>query len=107
MEAARAQELNAPKLSGSKHVQVNTVINVDGDRADGTTQLIVLELNAKQGWRIRGCGTYTDDIVLDHDGCWRFKSRTVNWIPDVGPDPMNPALGEMYKNFFKAIMAAP
>lgn len=103
-EAARTAEVNNPKLSGKRHMQVNSVINVDGNHADATTQLIVLDLNAEHGWRVSGCYTYTDDIVRDHDGQWKFKSRT---LAKDESNPANPAREKAQKDFFKSIMAAP
>jgi ketosteroid isomerase-like protein len=107
MEAARQLEEQAAPLSGTRHLQLNSVINVDGDCAAATSQVVVVALSEEHGWRIRGIGQYTDEIVRDVDGCWRFKSRVVTWFKDLGPDPLNPGLGELYASFFESIMAQP
>ena len=103
LEAAKTMEAEQPELSGNRHLQMNSVINIDGDHALATTQVVVLELNAEQGWRIRGCGMYTDNIALDGDGQWKFKSKEVTWFTSAGPDPLNPALGDLYRDFFNGI----
>ncbi|QFU76843.1 nuclear transport factor 2 family protein [Halioglobus maricola] len=103
MEAALSAESEAPPLSGTRHLQMNSVINVDGDFALATTQLMVIELGEK-GWRIRGSGQYTDDIVRDVDGRWRFKSKVVTWFKELGPDPLSPDLSALYAGFFQSIM---
>lgn len=106
MEAALIAEKEQPLLSGTRHLQFNTVINVAGDTASSTSQVIVLTLNDSHGWRIRGSGLYTDEIVRDTDGQWKFKSREVSWFKDMGPDPLSPDLGDLYASFFKTIMTS-
>ncbi|NKI18692.1 nuclear transport factor 2 family protein [Spongiibacter sp. KMU-166] len=103
METARSAEVEAAPLSGTRHLQLNSVINVDGDSAHATSQLVVVELSEK-GWKIRGIGQYTDDIVRDVDGCWRFKSKVVTWFKGLGPDPLNPELSSFYESVFLSIM---
>lgn len=106
LTAAKAIEAEQPELSGTRHLQMNSVINIDNDQALATTQVVVLELNAEQGWKIRGCGMYTDNIELDSEGQWKFKSKEVTWFTSAGPDPLNPALGDLYKDFFNGIKTA-
>ena len=106
MQAALEYGKNQPKHSGTRHLQFNTVIKITGEgAASSTSQLMVLELGPEVGWRIRNIGLYTDEIVKDTDGQWKFKSRVVTWYKDLGPDPLNSDLGTMMGHFFKAIMA--
>ncbi|WP_159819210.1 nuclear transport factor 2 family protein [Colwellia sp. 20A7] len=103
LDAAKTMDAQQPELSGTRHLQMNSLINIDNDKALATTQVVVLELNAEQGWRIRGCGIYTDNIELDGEGEWKFKSKEVTWFTSAGPDPLNPALAGLYKDFFESI----
>jgi len=103
LDAAKAIDAQQPELSGTRHLQMNSIINFDDDKAIATTQVVVLELGTEQGWRIRGCGMYTDNIVLDSKGEWKFKSKAVTWFTSAGPDPLNPALAGLYKDFFESI----
>ena len=103
LDAAKAVDAQQPELSGTRHLQMNSVININDDKALATTQVVVLELGAEQGWKIRGCGMYTDNIELDSEGEWKFKSKEVTWFTSAGPDPLNPALGGLYKDFFNKI----
>jgi len=106
MQAALEHGKNQPKHSGTRHLQFNTVINITGEgTASSTSQLMVLELGPEVGWRIRNIGLYTDEIVKDTDGKWKFKSRVLTWYKDLGPDALNPDLGNMMGGFFKVIMA--
>lgn len=104
MEAAQLATADQHPLTGTRHLQFNSVIEIDGDKAAAKSQVLVLELNAEQGWRIRGSGFYTDEIVRDASGEWKFKSRIVTWFKDLGPDPLNPGLSELYAGFFRGIM---
>ena len=106
MEAAKSVTADQPALSGTRHLQFNSVIEIDGDIASATSQVLVLELNADRGWGIRGSGLYTDEIVREANGEWKFKSRTVTWYNDLGPDPLNPKVAELYAGFFRSIMAS-
>ena len=103
LDAAKAVDAQQPELSGTRHLQMNSVININDDKALATTQVVVLELATEQGWRIRGCGMYTDNIQLDRKGEWKFKSKEVSWFTNAGPDPLNTALGGLYKDFFNKI----
>lgn len=93
-----------PQPSGSKHVTVNSVVHVDGDRATAHSDLLALSLNPERGWHISGVGRYDDDLVRTDEG-WRFRRRTVTWYKQLGPDPLNPGFGEGLQQLFEAIMA--
>ncbi|GAB5454825.1 MAG: hypothetical protein Hens2KO_10540 [Henriciella sp.] len=105
MKTAVAHEKDQSVLSGTKHLQLNPVIMIDGDTGTGSVDLVVLELSEELGWQVRGCGRYSDEYAKGRDGTWRFKSREVTWHKDLGPDPCNPGLATAYAGFFKAIMS--
>ena len=94
-----------PQLAGTRHLQFNPVINVDGDSGTGSVDLIVLELSPDNGWRIRGSGRYADEYVRGFDGEWRFQSRTITWFKDAGPNPLDPDIAGTYANLFRAIIS--
>jgi len=94
--AARASE-------GARHIQMTSTIDIKGDRATARTYLVTIALS-EQGWRIRGGGTYVDEIVRDADGRWRFESREVHWYRDSGPDPLHPEYGEGLRDLFDRVM---
>src|SRR3954468_2925289 len=104
VEYARERAASAPQPSGTKHLQLNSVLDIDGDQARAVTDLVAVTLDPREGFRIRGCGTYTDEIVRDHDGHWRFKSRTVSWFKDAGPDPLNPGFARGMEEAFEHVM---
>ena len=93
-----------PRLEGTRHLQLNPVIEVEGDRGTGSVDLMVLELSADHGWRVRGSGRYRDEYVRDQGGTWRFQSRALTWFKDLGPDPLNPRLGDAYARLFQSVM---
>jgi uncharacterized protein (TIGR02246 family) len=105
VEYAGSLAAGQPQPSGTKHLQLNTVIDVHGDTASAVTDLVAVTLDPEQGFRIRGCGTYTDEIVRDHDGRWRFKSRTVTWFKNAGPDPLNPTFAHAMEQIFEHVMS--
>ena len=94
-----------PQLAGTRHLQLNPIIDVDGDSGTGSVDLVVLELSPDDGWRIRGSGRYTDEYVRGIDGTWRFRSRTIAWFKDAGPDPRQPDLAGVYASLFHRIMS--
>lgn len=104
MRFAAKQTAEEPQLAGTRHLQLNPVVNVDGDRGTGSVDLVVLELSPDNGWRIRGSGRYADEYVRGTDDAWRFQSRTVTWFKEAGPDPLNPALTDIYAKLFMGIM---
>lgn len=90
----------------NKHIQTNCVIDLSGDRATATSDLMVFVLD-EAGWRVRGCGKYHDEIVRDTDNQWRFKSRTATWTGRFGYDPTNPGLAEVMAGRLRAAMLDP
>lgn len=61
-----------------KHMQLNTWIQVDGERATATTDLMVQSALADAGWQTIAHGRYEDTMVC-RDGGWRFERRMITW----------------------------
>ena len=104
MMLAAEQTTDQPLLAGTRHLMLNPVIEVDGDLGTGSVDLLVIELSAEHGWRIRGSGRYHDRYRRDEDGAWRFQSRRLEWFKDGGPDPRSPRLGDAYAAVFQSVM---
>lgn len=105
MQGAADITSDQPLLAGTRHLHLNPVINIDGERGTGSVDLLVLELSPEHGWRVRGSGRYADEYARCTDGVWRFKSRILTWFKDAGPDPLNPKLGAIYADIFRQAMA--
>ena len=99
-----AARKDAPTPSGSKHIQVNTVIDVDGLTASAKTDLIYLVLAPETGWSIGAVGRYDDDLVKDGDR-WLFKKRVVTWYGGFSMDPLNPATDQAIVGLYESVMA--
>ena len=67
-----------PQPFGGKHLQMNSVIEVDGDRASAVTDLLSVHLRGDKGWSIGGNGRYTDELARVA-GRWLIRRRTVTW----------------------------
>ena len=104
MTVAADHTREQPLLAGTRHLHLNPVVDVDGDRGTGSVDLVVLELSADHGWQTRGCGRYADEYVRGIDGAWRFQSRTITWFKETGPDPRNPDLADTYASLFRWVM---
>lgn len=89
--------------TANKHMQANSAIEIRGDRASATTDLMVVCLS-ESGWRVRGCGVYTDEFARDVDGRWKFQSRTATWSGESGHDPLNPGLAKVFQERFRQVM---
>lgn len=74
-----------PQPAGFKHIQANTAIEVDGDRATATSDLVSLRLSPDKGWSI-GSGRY-DDMFVRIGGKWLFERRAVTFYRNLGLDP--------------------
>jgi uncharacterized protein (TIGR02246 family) len=61
-----------------KHYQMNTAIQVHGDRATAQTDLLAMAMDPDGAWQVMGCGRYDDQIVR-HDGRWLFARRVCSW----------------------------
>lgn len=79
----------------NKHMQANSLIEIRDDRASATTDFMVVTLTGS-GWRVRGCGAYTDEFVRDGDGRGKFQARAANWAGESGHDPLNPDLAKVF-----------
>lgn len=104
MTLADEHTRDQPMLAGTRHLMLNPVIEVDGAKGNGSVDLLVIELSADHGWRIRGSGRYHDQYARDVDGTWRFRSRRLQWFKDGGPDPRSPGLGDAYAAVFQSVM---
>lgn len=87
-----------------RHLQVNTTIELDGERAEALTDFVILRVT-ETGWKVRGTGTYVDDIVKEADGRWRFKTREVEWAGGIVYDGTDPGEGERMAEVFRSVMA--
>lgn len=61
-----------------KHMQMNTAVQVDGNRATAQTDLLMLVMDPKGSWQVSGCARYEDDLVR-YDGRWLFSRRVCVW----------------------------
>jgi uncharacterized protein (TIGR02246 family) len=61
-----------------KHLQLNSVINVDGDSASAVSDLMVQAVVPDAGWQTIAQGRYHDDMVRA-DGGWKFAKREILW----------------------------
>lgn len=81
-----------PQPNGSKHIQVNTVIRIDGETARAVTDLVSIRLAPATGWTIGGTGRYDDDLVKT-DGRWLFRRREVTWYDNLPSHLDDPQYG--------------
>lgn len=58
-----------------RHCVMNTVTDVEGDKARSSSYLQVL-ITSQEGTKFAFCGRY-DDTFVKVDGAWRFKERKV------------------------------
>jgi ketosteroid isomerase-like protein len=66
--------LNFQKMfNGKRHVVSNHEVNVDGDKATAYCYLSVFERVGTPA--LLGTATFTDTIIKDNDGKWRFIRR--------------------------------
>jgi hypothetical protein len=89
---SRAQDA-MPQPRGTKHLQMNTVLHVEGDRARAVTDLLSIRLAPETGWVIGGTGRYEDEIVKQN-GRWLFKRREVTWYKDLPSHLDDPAYAD-------------
>jgi ketosteroid isomerase-like protein len=62
-----------------KHAVTNAIINVHGDTADSTSDLIMFDQVGDTPWTIR-VGRYTDTLAKQPDGEWLFTQRKLEWM---------------------------
>jgi uncharacterized protein (TIGR02246 family) len=68
-----------------KHHQMNTAIQVEGDRATAQTDLLAMAMDADGAWQVMGCGRY-DDTLVRQDGQWLFQRRICSWHRSTRPE---------------------
>ena len=57
-----------------KHAVMNAIVEVDGDRATSTSDLVMFDQVGDGPWTIR-VGRYTDELARQPDGRWLFTRR--------------------------------
>jgi ketosteroid isomerase-like protein len=62
-----------------KHTVTNAIIEVDGDTAAVTSDLVMFDQVGDTPWTIR-VGRYTDQLARQSDGSWLFTHRQLNWV---------------------------
>ena len=68
-----AELATRPELK-RKHTAVNSIIDVQGDRASATTDLVMYDKVDDSPWSIR-IGRYYDELVRQPSGDWLFSKR--------------------------------
>jgi 3-phenylpropionate/cinnamic acid dioxygenase small subunit len=62
-----------------KHTVTNAIIEVRGDRAEATSDLVMFDRVGDAPWTIR-VGRYHDTLARQPDGAWLFTSRRLEWL---------------------------
>lgn len=73
-EIAALMAANIPAEPKRKHFVMNSLIRLDGDRAEARTAYLVVLKPAGAGLMPSVAGTYEDVLVRTPDG-WRFRER--------------------------------
>jgi len=73
-----AELATRPELK-RKHATVNSVIHVQSDRAQATSDLIMFDQVGDAPWTIR-IGRYTDELRRQPTGEWLFSRRRLDWL---------------------------
>jgi uncharacterized protein (TIGR02246 family) len=68
---------NQPKGRRFKHMFVNPVIRIDGDRAEASTDVIVLQCLQESPWEIGAVGRHHDQLELSGGG-WVFTEKRID-----------------------------
>ena len=63
-------------ITQTKHITTNPVLNISGDKATGSWQLIMMG-EKEDGRVIHGFGFYNDIYKIDSDGKWKIKFTKV------------------------------
>ena len=80
-EIAQLMARNIPAEPKRKHFIMNSLIQLDGDRATARTSYLVILQAAGAGLVPSVAGTYIDALVRTPDG-WRFRERRAEIVPD-------------------------
>lgn len=77
-----------PAEARGKHVAVNPLIEVDGNRARAWTDYVFVG-RVGEGDRlgVTSSGRYHDDLVRDDDGRWRIAARRIVFLGEPHDDP--------------------
>jgi ketosteroid isomerase-like protein len=78
MIKAFQEKMQDSEVLADKHLYLNSVIHVDGDRATVLSDAVVVKCDA-DGWHITAVGRY-DDVVVRLDDGWRFSRRVIDFI---------------------------
>jgi 3-phenylpropionate/cinnamic acid dioxygenase small subunit len=62
-----------------KHTVTNAFIEVHGDTADASSDLVMLDQVSGGPWTIR-VGRYTDKLARQPSGAWLFTRRQLDWL---------------------------
>jgi uncharacterized protein (TIGR02246 family) len=61
-----------------KHLQLNSVITIEGNSARAVSDLVMQAVTPDAGWQTIAHGRYHDDMVRA-DGGWKFTKREILW----------------------------
>jgi ketosteroid isomerase-like protein len=75
---SKAELASRPELK-RKHAIVNVIVEVDGDRATSTSDLVMFDQVGDGPVTIR-TGRYTDELAKQPDGRWLIKLRNLNML---------------------------
>jgi len=70
-------------LTGVKHITVNSVITLKGDRASAVSDWLVIHADGG-AWRVMAAGRYEDELIRSDR--WRFSRRRDVISGDVPPE---------------------
>ena len=68
---------NAPRGKRIKHLHSGAVINIQKDRAECRSDVVVLEAHETAPWSIQATNRHVDVLIRDSDGTWRFLKKQV------------------------------
>jgi hypothetical protein len=92
-------------IAGINHRTVNSVIDLDGDRAMVTSDFAVV-VPVPDGFATAALGRYLDE--LQHDGNrWHFAARRITWFGAVPPAAFAEALKPVFADRSATAAAAP
>jgi len=74
-----AELATRPELK-RKHAVMNIIVNVQGDRAQATSDLVMFDQVESGPWAIR-IGRYTDELVRQPTGAWLLSRRRLEMAP--------------------------
>lgn len=63
-----------------RHVNTNIVVDVDGDTADVTSDLLLYDKVGDGGWTLTAVGRYRDRLARQPDGTWLFSKRALTFL---------------------------